>query len=77
MEEMIKSYIEIALGSLYNSGDSVKLKGVYPAILSDFIEGWDWSEADTNGWQVDYWITTDKYEIYGGMYYGEATITLR
>jgi hypothetical protein len=78
MKKQIIQYVESELAKL-DSGevDSVSLKGVYPDVLADRMEGWDWSEADTNGWQVDYWLTTDKYRVAGSMYYGTATISLR
>lgn len=76
MENQIREYVKKELAKLDGDVKSIKLTGVTASILSDLIEGWDWSEADTNGWQVDYWLTTDKYDISGCMYDGTATITL-
>lgn len=75
MEEKIKAYIESEVSKLSEEGvDSVKLTGVYPSILASVLG--DFNEMDTNGWQVDYWVKTDKYDIAGTMYYGVATISL-
>ncbi|UGO46131.1 hypothetical protein PQE74_gp048 [Bacillus phage vB_BanS_Chewbecca] len=76
MENQIREYVKTELTKLGGDVTSIKLTGVSASILSDLIEGWDWSEADTNGWQVDYWLKTDKYDIEGCMYDGTATITL-
>lgn len=48
--------------------------------LSDFVDyiaekySKDWDDFDTNGWQVDFWITYSilgiKYMLEGSMYYG-------
>jgi len=77
MEEQIKAYVRAELNKLSNGVKAVNLTGVYPSILDIIIEGFDWSEAETNGWQVDYWLTTDKYDVSGCMYYGTATISLK
>jgi len=77
MEEKIREYVKRELERLSNGVKSVELTGVYPSVLESVIGGFDWSEADTNGWQVDYWLTTDKYDISGSMYYGTATISLK
>lgn len=77
MEEQIREYVKTELAKLGGDVTSIDLKGVTVDILSNLIKGWDWSEADTNGWQVDYWLTTDKYDVSGCMYYGTATISLK
>jgi len=77
MEEQIREYVKRELAKLGGDITSINLTGVTADILSDSVEGWDWSEADTNGWQVDYWLKTDKYDISGSMYYGTVTISLR
>ncbi|WP_151035785.1 hypothetical protein [Bacillus wiedmannii] len=76
MESAIKSYIESELKKL-NTGEvkSVELTGVYPSVLESILGKFE--ELDTNGWQVDYWTNTAKYEVSGCMYYGKATISLR
>lgn len=77
MEEQIKDYVEAKLEELKNGAKEVRLKGVSPSILEDVISDFDWSEADTNGWQVDYWLKTSEYEISGCMYEGTANISLK
>jgi len=77
MKEKIKEYVKTELAKLSNGAEEVKLEGIYPSVLEELIDGFDWSYADTNGWQVDYWIKTYDYDIEGSMYYGTATIKLK
>lgn len=75
MEEKIKEYIKSEVNKLSEEGVvCVNLKGVYPSILESVLGAF--AEMDTNGWQNDYWVKTDKYNISGTMYYGIATISL-
>ncbi|MGH0831287.1 hypothetical protein ACQVTX_23715 [Bacillus pretiosus] len=76
MEKEIKAYIESELKKLDNGEvKSIELEGVYPSVLQSILGAF--GELDTNGWQVDYWTNTAKYEVSGCMYYGKATISLR
>ncbi|QOV08390.1 hypothetical protein Kirov_191 [Bacillus phage Kirov] len=77
MENQIRAYVREELAKLSSENRVVNLTGVYPSLLEIMIDGFDWSEADTNGWQLDYWLETDKYEISGCAYYGKATIELK
>lgn len=77
MEEQIKKYIKSEVEKLDNGEvEKVDLKGVYPSVIFDSLGGFEPSEMDTNGWQVDYWVSNSKYTIDGCMFYGTATITL-
>lgn len=73
----VKQYLLKKLDELDHGASEVCLKGVSPLMLEEVIEGFDWSDADTNGWEVDYSLETDKYEISGCMYRGTARISLK
>lgn len=75
MEETIKQYIAEEVGKLKNKNDSVKLKCVYPEILSDVL-GDNHKPYDLNGYDCDYWMTIGYYDIFGTMRLGTATVTL-
>lgn len=78
MENEIEKHIATEVNkSASRAVESVELTGVYPNVLSKALGEFDVSEMDTNGWQVDYWISTEKYNVSGSMYYGTATVTLK
>ncbi|PTU25839.1 hypothetical protein DA469_21665 [Bacillus subtilis] len=77
MKEQVKEYVKQELDKLLNGEvKEINLSGVYPQALYEILGDFEISEMETNGWQVDYWITTEKYEIEGSMFYGNAKITL-
>lgn len=73
----LTDYVRSGLATLTTDNNSIKLMGVSPGILEEVIDGFEWSNAVTNGWQVDYWLSTDEYDISGCMYYGNTTISLK
>ena len=64
--------------------ERVRLENVCPATFEGVCadNGWTFElEEEYNGWEVDWWadIITDNgiIHVYGSMYYGTATLTLK
>lgn len=77
MVEQIVEYILAEKEKLDNREvDVIYLYGVYPDILEEVFEEFE-DSLDINGWQGDYWTTTENYSIFGTMYYGTAKIRLK
>ncbi len=74
MEEIINSIVN---GHEYK----VDLKGYSPDLVVRHLQllGYEKGELETNGWQVDFWVsfTKDDYttlELSGDWYYGNQTL---
>ena len=75
IEEQIRRYIYKSVDKLKNKGDSVDLKCVNPDII-EYVLGSSEEPYEMNGYDCDYWMTINKYEISGSMRFGTASITL-
>lgn len=76
MKEQIKEYIKKEISQLENGkATSIKLSNVCPSDLESVIG--ELEDLDFNGWQGDYWGKTDEYSVFGTMYYGTVTISLK
>lgn len=74
MEELIDSIV-------YGHEYKVDLKGLAPNLAVEYLEtlGYEKGEMETNGWQVDFWVSFTKdgattLEFSGDWYYGTQSL---
>ena len=75
IEEQIRRYIYKEVDKLREKGDSVHLQCVYPDVIS-YVLGESENPYELNGYDCDYYMKIDKYEIDGSMRFGTAIVTL-
>lgn len=76
MKDKIREYIKEELKKLNYKGDIASLSCVYPTIIEDVIGDFN-KPLERNGYDCDYWASTDKYDVFGSMRLGTAEITLK